>query len=185
VLDIYERERPDGLILSMGGQIPNNLATKLYDAGAVIFGTAPKSIDMAEDRHKFSALLDRLDIEQPDWKELTDMATAREFAAQVGYPVLIRPSYVLSGAAMNVAWDDESLERFLDMAADVSAEHPVVISSSWRTPRRSRSTRGQAGRNPLPRHHRAHRERRRPLRRRHGRPPRPAALTWKPCARSK
>ncbi len=128
VLDIYERERPDGLILSMGGQIPNNLATKLYDAGAVIFGTAPKSIDMAEDRHKFSALLDRLDIEQPDWKELTDMATAREFAAQVGYPVLIRPSYVLSGAAMNVAWDDESLERFLDMAADVSAEHPVVIS---------------------------------------------------------
>ncbi len=128
VLDIYERERPDGLILSMGGQTPNNLATKLYDAGAVIFGTTPKSIDMAEDRHKFSALLDKLGIEQPEWKELTDMAEAREFAKKVGYPVLIRPSYVLSGAAMNVAWDDETLERFLGMAADVSDEHPVVIT---------------------------------------------------------
>ena len=128
VLDIYERERPDGLILSMGGQTPNNLATKLYDAGAVIFGTTPKSIDMAENRHKFSALLDELGIEQPEWKELTDMTAAKDFAKQVGYPVLIRPSYVLSGAAMNVAWNDESLERFLEMAADVSAEHPVVIS---------------------------------------------------------
>ncbi|MFH2113698.1 MAG: carbamoyl-phosphate synthase (glutamine-hydrolyzing) large subunit, partial [Spirochaetota bacterium] len=128
VLDIYERERPDGLILSMGGQAPNNLATKLYDAGAVIFGTTPKSIDMAEDRHKFSALLDELGVEQPAWKELTDMDAARKFADQVGYPVLIRPSYVLSGAAMNVAWDHESLERFLGMATDVSAEHPVVIS---------------------------------------------------------
>jgi len=128
VLDIYERERPDGLVLSMGGQTPNNLATKLYDSGAVIFGTTPKSIDMAEDRHKFSALLDELGIEQPDWKELTDMDAAREFAKEVGYPVLIRPSYVLSGAAMNVAWDDETLERYLGMAADVSAEHPVVIT---------------------------------------------------------
>jgi len=128
VLDIYERERPDGLILSMGGQAPNNLATKLYDAGALIFGTSPKSIDMAEDRHKFSALLDELGIEQPAWKELTDMKAARDFADQVGYPVLIRPSYVLSGAAMNVAWDHESLERFLGLATDVSAEHPVVIS---------------------------------------------------------
>ena len=128
VLDIYERERPDGLILSMGGQIPNNLAVKLYDAGAVIFGTTPKSIDMAEDRNKFSALLDQLEVEQPEWKELTDLPQANAFAAQVGYPVLIRPSYVLSGAAMNVAWDDESLERFLGMAAEVSAEHPVVIS---------------------------------------------------------
>ena len=128
VLDIYERERPDGLILSMGGQAPNNLATKLYDAGAVIFGTTPRSIDMAEDRHKFSALLDTLGIEQPAWKELTDLDAARAFADQVGYPVLIRPSYVLSGAAMNVAWDHDSLERFLGMATDVSAEHPVVIS---------------------------------------------------------
>jgi carbamoyl-phosphate synthase large subunit len=128
ILDIYEKERPDGIILSMGGQIPNNLATRLYDAGAVIYGTGTKSIDMAEDRNKFSALLDRLGIEQPEWKELTDLASARAFAAEAGYPVLIRPSYVLSGAAMNVAWDDGSLEKFLGLAADVSAEHPVVIS---------------------------------------------------------
>ena len=128
VLDIYERERPDGLILSMGGQIPNNLATKLFAAGAVIHGTIPKSIDMAEDRNKFSALLDKLGIEQPEWKELSDLPSAKAFAANVGYPVLVRPSYVLSGAAMNVAWDDASLERFLALATDVSDEHPVVIS---------------------------------------------------------
>ncbi|MDR2393321.1 MAG: carbamoyl-phosphate synthase (glutamine-hydrolyzing) large subunit, partial [Treponema sp.] len=128
ILDIYERERPEGVILSMGGQIPNNLATKLYDAGILIYGTRPQSIDMAEDRHKFSALLDDLKIEQPPWKELTDLSSAKAFALTVGYPVLIRPSYVLSGAAMNVAWDDESLETFLNLATDVSAEHPVVIS---------------------------------------------------------
>jgi carbamoyl-phosphate synthase large subunit len=128
VLDIYERERPDGIILSMGGQIPNNLATKLYAAGALIYGTGVQSIDSAEDRNKFSALLDSLGIEQPEWKELTDLESAKAFAAKVNYPVLIRPSYVLSGAAMNVAWDDESLERFLGMAADVSPEHPVVLS---------------------------------------------------------
>jgi carbamoyl-phosphate synthase large subunit len=128
ILDIYERERPEGIILSMGGQIPNNLATALYSAGTLIYGTSPESIDMAEDRNKFSALLDRLNIEQPEWKELTDLASARAFAAEAGYPVLIRPSYVLSGAAMNVAWDDGSLEKFLNLAADVSPEHPVVIS---------------------------------------------------------
>ena len=128
VLDIYEREHPEGVILSMGGQIPNNLATRLYDAGALIYGSSPASIDKAEDRNKFSALLDRLGIEQPEWKELTDLPSARAFAEQAGYPVLIRPSYVLSGAAMNVAWNDESLETFLGLAADVSAEHPVVIS---------------------------------------------------------
>jgi carbamoyl-phosphate synthase large subunit len=128
VLDIYERERPDGIILSMGGQIPNNLATKLFAAGALIYGTSPESIDMAEDRNKFSALLDRLGIEQPEWKELAGTASAKAFAAKTGYPVLVRPSYVLSGAAMNVAWDDTSLERFLGLAADVSAEYPVVIS---------------------------------------------------------
>ena len=128
ILDIYERERPDGMILSMGGQIPNNLATKLYDAGAVIYGTNPASIDMAEDRNKFSALLDKLGIEQPEWKELSDLSAVKTFAAEVGYPVLIRPSYVLSGAAMNVAWDDSSLEKFLSLASDVSREHPVVIS---------------------------------------------------------
>jgi carbamoyl-phosphate synthase large subunit len=128
ILDIYERERPEGVILSMGGQIPNNLATKLYNAGVLIYGTTPQSIDMAEDRNKFSALLDRLGIEQPEWKELTSLASAKEFAAAAGYPVLIRPSYVLSGAAMNVAWDDSSLEQFLNLAVDVSAEHPVVLS---------------------------------------------------------
>jgi carbamoyl-phosphate synthase large subunit len=128
ILDIYERERPGGLILSMGGQIPNNLATKLYAAGALIYGTTPQSIDMAEDRNKFSALLDQLGIGQPPWRELTDLAAAKAFAAEAGYPVLIRPSYVLSGAAMNVAWDDESLEKYLSLAADVSPEHPVVIS---------------------------------------------------------
>jgi carbamoyl-phosphate synthase large subunit len=128
ILDIYERERPDGIMLSMGGQIPNNLATQLYDSGALIYGTSPASIDAAEDRHKFSALLDSLGIEQPEWKELTDLASAKAFAAAAGYPVLIRPSYVLSGAAMNVAWDHERLEQFLGLAADVSAEHPVVIS---------------------------------------------------------
>ncbi|MDR2028926.1 MAG: carbamoyl-phosphate synthase (glutamine-hydrolyzing) large subunit, partial [Treponema sp.] len=128
ILDIYEREGPEGIILSMGGQIPNNLATKLYAAGALIYGTTPQSIDMAEDRNKFSALLDSLKIEQPAWKELIDLPSAKAFAAEAGYPVLIRPSYVLSGAAMNVAWDDASLEKFLSLAADVSAEHPVVIS---------------------------------------------------------
>jgi carbamoyl-phosphate synthase large subunit len=128
ILDIYERERPGGVILSVGGQIPNNLATKLYNAGVLIYGTTPQSIDMAEDRNKFSALLDKLEIEQPEWKELTDPVSAKAFAAAAGYPVLIRPSYVLSGAAMNVAWDDGSLEKFLRLAADVSAEHPVVIS---------------------------------------------------------
>jgi carbamoyl-phosphate synthase large subunit len=128
ILDIYERERPDGIILSMGGQIPNNLATKLFVAGCLIYGTSPQSIDMAEDRNKFSALLDKLGIEQPEWKELTDLDSAKTFAAGVGYPVLIRPSYVLSGAAMNVAWDDASLEKFLSLATDVSPEHPVVIS---------------------------------------------------------
>ena len=128
VLDIYERENPEGVIVSMGGQIPNNLATKLFDAGVHIYGTTPKSIDNAEDRNKFSALLDKLGIGQPEWKELTNHASAKDFAKTADYPVLIRPSYVLSGAAMNVAWDDSSLEQFLNLAADVSPEHPVVIS---------------------------------------------------------
>ncbi|MDR2543896.1 MAG: carbamoyl-phosphate synthase (glutamine-hydrolyzing) large subunit [Treponema sp.] len=128
ILDIYERESPDGIIVSMGGQTPNNLAPKLFDAGVHIFGTTPQSIDNAEDRNKFSALLDKLGIGQPEWKELTDHESAKRFAKEVGYPVLIRPSYVLSGAAMNVAWDDDSLEKFLNLAADVSSEHPVVIS---------------------------------------------------------
>ena len=128
VLDIYEFERPEGMILSMGGQIPNNLALKLFDAGAVILGTSPANIDRAEDRNKFSALLDALGVDQPEWKDLTTVAEALVFAEKVGYPVLVRPSYVLSGAAMNVAWDKDSLTKFLGMAADVSPEHPVVIS---------------------------------------------------------
>jgi carbamoyl-phosphate synthase large subunit len=128
VLDIWEYERPEGLVLSMGGQIPNNLAMALDEAGVLILGTPARSIDMAEDRHKFSSLLDKLGIEQPAWRELTDVASALGFAREVGYPVLVRPSYVLSGAAMNVAWDDTSLERFLGLAADLSAIHPVVVS---------------------------------------------------------
>ena len=128
VLDIYEFERPSGVVLSMGGQIPNNLAMKLFDAGAVILGTDARDIDKAEDRHKFSALLEGLGIDQPAWKELTDLESAYAFADEAGYPVLVRPSYVLSGAAMCVAWDRESLEEALDAAASISGEHPVVIT---------------------------------------------------------
>jgi len=128
VLDIYEFERPSGVILSMGGQIPNNLAMKLFDAGAVILGTDARDIDRAEDRHKFSALLEGLGIDQPAWRELTDLESAYAFAEEVGYPVLVRPSYVLSGAAMSVAWDRESLGDALGAAASISGEHPVVIT---------------------------------------------------------
>src|SRR5262249_31109794 len=103
VLDIYRREKPLGIIVSMGGQIPNNLALRLHDAGARILGTAPSSIDTAEDRHKFSQMLDKLGIGQPEWTEAATIDAARAFAASVGYPVLVRPSYVLSGAAMGVA----------------------------------------------------------------------------------
>ncbi|MEI6874200.1 MAG: carbamoyl-phosphate synthase (glutamine-hydrolyzing) large subunit [Spirochaetota bacterium] len=128
VLDIYEFEGPDGLVLSMGGQIPNNLAMPLFKAGAVILGTDARDIDRAEDRHKFSALLEELGIGQPRWEELTDAAAAKAFAAEVGYPVLVRPSYVLSGAAMAVAWDAESLDRALGAATDLGSEHPVLIT---------------------------------------------------------
>jgi carbamoyl-phosphate synthase large subunit len=128
VLDTWEFENPEGMILSVGGQIPNNLAMSLEAAGVNIFGTGSASIDMAEDRNKFSALLDALQIEQPEWAELQDVESAQSFAGRVGYPVLIRPSYVLSGAAMNVAWDDESLRRCLSLAAEVSPDHPVVMS---------------------------------------------------------
>ncbi len=128
VLDIYEKEKPVGVIISMGGQIPNNLALRLASAGVKLLGTSALNIDKAEDRRKFSKLLDTLGIDQPEWKELTSMAEATRFANTVGYPVLIRPSYVLSGAAMSVASNDLELERFLNKAADISADHPVVIS---------------------------------------------------------
>lgn len=128
-LDILDLERPIGTILSTGGQIPNNLAVKLDKRGVSILGTQAKDIDNAEDRHKFSAMLDKLSIDQPAWQELTSMDEVGEFVDKVGYPVLVRPSYVLSGAAMNVCSNDEELTKFLKLAANVSKEHPVVISS--------------------------------------------------------
>lgn len=128
VLDIYERERPAGVILAVGGQVANNLAIRLAQKGVRIFGTTAESIDCAEDRYKFSQLLDRLYITQPPWRELSNIDQARAFAEEVGYPVLVRPSYVLSGAAMAVALGSDDLGRFLDKAAYVSREHPVVIS---------------------------------------------------------
>ena len=128
VLDIYEKEQPLGIIVSMGGQIPNNLALPLYNTGVSILGTSPIDIDKAEDRHKFSQLLDELGIDQPVWKELTSIKDAEKFAEQVGYPVLVRPSYVLSGAAMSIALSREELKKYLRKASEVCKEHPVVIS---------------------------------------------------------
>ncbi len=128
VLDIYEKENPEGIIVSMGGQIPNNLAMKLYNAGVNILGTSPLKIDNAEDRHKFSNILDHMEIDQPAWAELTDLASAKEFANKVDYPVLIRPSYVLSGAAMSIVLTEDELEEYLKKASEISQEHPVVIS---------------------------------------------------------
>jgi carbamoyl-phosphate synthase (ammonia) len=128
VLDIYQQDKSDGIVVSVGGQIPNGLALPLDRAGVKLLGTPAKMIDNAEDRQKFSAMLDEIGIQQPRWRELTSTASALEFASQVGYPVLVRPSYVLSGAAMNVAYNDEQLRVCLDEAAEVSQEHPVVIS---------------------------------------------------------
>jgi carbamoyl-phosphate synthase large subunit len=128
VLDVYELEEPLGLILSMGGQIPNNLAMKCHAAGLRVLGTSPQSIDRAEDRHKFSRLLDEIGIDQPPWRELTTLEEAKRFATRVGYPVLVRPSYVLSGAAMNVIFNEENMEKYITAASSVSPEHPVVIS---------------------------------------------------------
>ena len=128
VMDILELESPHGVILSVGGQIPNNLATRLDDEGVNILGTRASSIDNAEDRHKFSAMLDRIGVDQPRWRELTSFADIDEFIKEVGFPVLVRPSYVLSGAAMNVCSNEEELHRFLTLAANVSKQHPVVVS---------------------------------------------------------
>ena len=128
VLDVIDLESPRGVIVSVGGQIPNNLAMKLHRQGVPVLGTSPVDIDRAENRDKFSAMLDKLGIDQPAWRALTSFEDVKEFVNQVGYPVLVRPSYVLSGAAMNVCYDDEELHRFLNMATEVSKEFPVVIS---------------------------------------------------------
>lgn len=128
VLDIIDLEQPSGVILSVGGQIPNNLAMKLYRQSVPVLGTNPVNIDRAESRDKFSAMLDKLGIDQPAWKKLTNMKDMQEFVDEVGYPVLVRPSYVLSGAAMNVCYDDEELHEYLQLASNVSKEHPVVVS---------------------------------------------------------
>ena len=128
VLDVIDLENPRGVIVSVGGQIPNNLAMKLYRQSVPILGTSPISIDRAENRNKFSAMLDQLGIDQPEWSALTSMDDVKAFVERVGFPVLVRPSYVLSGAAMNVCYDYEELERFLQMASEVSKEYPVVIS---------------------------------------------------------
>ena len=128
VLDMYRKEKFQGCVVSMGGQIPNNLSLPLKNLGIPILGTDPVNIDRAEDRHKFSGLLDELKVDQPEWKELISLDDARGFAHKIGYPVLIRPSYVLSGAAMSIASNDQQLEEFLTKATDLSSEHPVVIS---------------------------------------------------------
>ena len=128
VMDIIELENPYGVIVSTGGQIPNNLAMKLDAMNVPILGTSAKDIDNAEDREKFSAMLDRIGVDQPEWSELTSMKEIGKFIEKVGFPVLVRPSYVLSGAAMNVCSNQEELERFLQLAAEVSKEHPVVVS---------------------------------------------------------
>ncbi|RHJ83950.1 carbamoyl-phosphate synthase (glutamine-hydrolyzing) large subunit [Parabacteroides sp. AM08-6] len=128
VMDILELENPHGVIVSTGGQIPNNLAMRLDEQHVNILGTSAKSIDNAEDREKFSAMLDRIGVDQPRWKELSSMDDINDFVAEVGFPVLVRPSYVLSGAAMNVCSNQEELERFLQLAANVSQKHPVVVS---------------------------------------------------------
>lgn len=128
VMDIIEKETPHGVIVSTGGQIPNNLAMRLDEQGMNILGTSARSIDNAEDRDKFSAMLDRIGVDQPQWRALTSMEDIGAFVEEVGFPVLVRPSYVLSGAAMNVCSNHEELERFLKLAADVSKKHPVVVS---------------------------------------------------------
>jgi carbamoyl-phosphate synthase large subunit len=128
VMDILELENPHGVILSTGGQIPNNLAMRLNENEVPILGTQAQDIDRAEDRNKFSSLCDELGIDQPRWRELTSMDAINEFVDEVGFPILVRPSYVLSGAAMNVCSNQEELERFLKLAATVSKSHPVVVS---------------------------------------------------------
>ncbi|KAJ3513419.1 hypothetical protein NLJ89_g2953 [Agrocybe chaxingu] len=128
VMDIYELERAQGVIVSVGGQLPQNIALRLKNNGVKVLGTDPAQIDTAEDRHKFSSVLDKIGVDQPEWTEVTSLESAKAFAKKVGYPVLIRPSYVLSGAAMNVVFEEHALEYNLSAAADVSPLHPVVIT---------------------------------------------------------
>lgn len=128
VMDIYEFENPHGIVVSVGGQIPNNLALRLNENGINILGTSATCIDKAEDRHKFSSIVDKLGIDQPKWKELTSLDDVHQFVDSVGFPVLVRPSYVLSGAAMNVCSNSNELVEFLKLAAEVSKKHPVVVS---------------------------------------------------------
>ncbi len=128
VLDICDKENPEGVIVSMGGQVPNNLSTKLHTAGIKIIGTSPEQIDNAESRHKFSAILDEIGVDQPEWREVTTLDDAKEFANKVSYPVLIRPSYVLSGAAMSIVLTEDELDLYLKKATQINTEHPVVIS---------------------------------------------------------
>ncbi|KAI9335276.1 large subunit of carbamoyl-phosphate synthase [Obelidium mucronatum] len=128
VMDIYELENSSGVIVSMGGQLPQNIALPLHQRGVKVLGTSPVDVDRAEDREKFSRVLDSINVDQPAWKELTSVEEALSFADDVGYPVLVRPSYVLSGAAMNVAHDHKMLEAFLTLASDVSPDHPVVVT---------------------------------------------------------
>ncbi len=128
VIDIYEKENSGGVVVSMGGQIPNNLALPLHHSGIKVLGTNPEQIDRAEDREKFSTIIDKLGIQQADWKELTSPTAALQFAERVGFPVLVRPSYVLSGAAMNVAYSAEQLVNYLQEATDMNSDFPVVIS---------------------------------------------------------
>ena len=128
VMDIYELEGASGAVVSVGGQLPQNIALRLKQSDVNVLGTDPLKIDSAEDRHKFSQILDNIGVDQPEWVEATDLATAKEFADRVSYPVLVRPSYVLSGAAMNVIWNESTLEHNLTMAAEVNTEHPVVLT---------------------------------------------------------
>ncbi|HMN48467.1 MAG TPA: carbamoyl-phosphate synthase (glutamine-hydrolyzing) large subunit [Ignavibacteriaceae bacterium] len=128
VLDICDKENPAGVIVSMGGQVPNNLAMKLHKAGIKIIGTSPEQIDNAESRHKFSKILDSIGVDQPEWREVTTLDDAKQFSQKVSYPVLIRPSYVLSGAAMSIVLTEDELELYLKKATELNKEHPVVIS---------------------------------------------------------
>ena len=128
VLDIFDKEKPEGVIVSTGGQVPNNLAMKLHNEGIHILGTSPIQIDNAESRHKFSQILDKIGVDQPKWEEVTTLEAAKNFSNKVGFPVLIRPSYVLSGAAMSIVLSEDELDLYLKKATELNTEHPVVIS---------------------------------------------------------